>query len=362
MQELRFSCPRCNRPLGCGPELAGKPGRCPTCGQAFFAPLSFVGGRVEGGQFYEPQPGERIPDFVDEGAFGAMEVDKALEEKRVLRERRKKIGRARQKGRWRRRFEKVAVILVVVVGLLLLAGYGWSTWNSRQSLPAELVEVRDVGSEEMAKTNDAREVVFSFLDSGTVEERLKWVRDVDRVEPLMREYYGRRGMEEEPYRRLMDPASAGAGWTFFDLAGLQFVLVEMENYTLKVLVLEFTEEGPKVDWESWVIYGEMEWTDFKAERPTIPVLMRPVVMESDYFNFGYSDSEKWACYRLTDPELGDGIFGYVARGSGIDKALEELIAQKGSAWPVLTLRWPEGGKSRQQVEIVELLSKRWVMD
>ncbi|MEM7146649.1 MAG: hypothetical protein AAF591_16050 [Verrucomicrobiota bacterium] len=362
MESLQFSCSRCNRPLGCEGERAGQPGRCPTCGEIFLAPTTIVGGRGEGGEFYTPAPGEVIPDFEDQGAFGTLRVDEEAKEKRRTHERRTKIGRARKKSRWRRRFERLALWLVLIAAVALVAGYVMSTWKSREAEPAVVVELDDDGAVEMARMEEARDVVTAFLDAETFDDKIQWIRDVERVEPLMREYYGRRGIGKEPYRRLMDPAEAGMGWSFFDMTGLQFVLVEMENYTVRVLVMEFTDEGPRVDWESWVIYGENEWADFRREQPREPVLMRPIVMASDYYNFGYADPEKWACYRLTDPEQGDGIYGYVEKGSEIDRTLDELVAAKGSAWPVLKVKWPEERRSGQQVEIVELLSERWVMD
>jgi hypothetical protein len=364
MEVLRFTCSRCNRPLGCGLERAGQPGRCPECEHTFLAPSAMLGmgGRLEAGEDYRGGDGEVVEAFDDEGAFGALTADKAIEEKRKEKERRTEVGRERKKSKWRRRFEKAALVLVLAAGVLLVMNYIWSTWKSRSTEAAEIVPIAEDTDVVGEEARMARETVIRFLDAEEFEARAALVRDAERVRPLMREYYGRRGFGAEPYRRLIDQAETGGGWMYFDMDGLQYLLVEMEDYTVRVLVVEQTEEGVKIDWESWVIYGEMEWADFKTKRPTELVLMRPIVSSSDYYNFHFADREKWSCYRLSDPRIGGEVYGYAEKDSENDLKLAGLIARKGTAWPVVKLRWPAEGRSDRQVEIVEILSDRWVMD
>jgi hypothetical protein len=321
-----------------------------------------LAGRLEAGSGYTVAEGEALLAFDDEGAFEALRADETLTEKREKRERRKTIGRKMAKSKWRRRIERVTLGVAVAAGAVMVFFYVQSTWKSREAGAADMVPAVEAANVEGETVRATMDLAVLFLESDNLEERAAMVRDGDRVVPLMREYYGHRQFGKEPYRRIIDQSETGGGWKYFDMTGYQYLLVEMEDFSVRVLVVEQTEEGPKLDWESWVIYGEAEWPDFRKEQSTSPVLMRPIVAAADYYNFAYSDAEKWACYRMSDPKLGDGLFGYVEKGSDIDLRLAGLIARKGSAWPVVSLRWPAEPKSDRQVEIVNIVSDRWVID
>ena len=120
------------------------------------------------------------------------------------------------------------------------------------------------------KRDKISQAVQSFFAARTVAGKLPFVRDPERVKPLMEEFYSREPMPEIAYKglgklvRVEEP-----GYRF------GYVQAMFDAATSVTLIIEEKGEGDfRVDWECAVRYGEMAWTDFVAKRPTEPKLMR----------------------------------------------------------------------------------------
>jgi len=117
----------------------------------------------------------------------------------------------------------------------------------------------------------------------------------------------------------------------------------------------------RIDWESWVGWSEMSWGDLLINKPSEPVLVRVRIKEVDYYNFRFSDDDKWRCYSLIPPDREDFLYGYVKRNSPLDR---KLRSKKSSAAVAKTLRirFPETVMSGSQVIIEEHVADGWVVD
>ena len=110
----------------------------------------------------------------------------------------------------------------------------------------------------------------------------------------------------------------------------------------------------KGHWDSYARDGSATWEDFtsgKVEEATFRVF----VNKGDYFNFDYSDEEKWRCYRMISPEMPDGIYGFVEAYSETAIAIAEALRDKGRGLErmILTVRADNTESlARRQLRIV----------
>ena len=113
-------------------------------------------------------------------------------------------------------------------------------------------------------------------------------------------------------------------------------------------------------------HSEIAWREIPAERPTYSFFVRATVIESDYFNYGFTE-EEWSCWQLEDATGDYRLFGYVPAGSDMDLQLQgELRDQAKPKRMMLRLRYPypqgEEGVGGNQLEISEIISSGWVVE
>ncbi len=127
------------------------------------------------------------------------------------------------------------------------------------------------GIEDMeAKRDKISRTVETFFAAPNVEAKLPFVRDPDRVKPLMQDYYSREPMGPVKWRGL-------GRLVRVDEPGYRFgyVQAQFDGVPPLTLIIEEMKDGAfRVDWECLVRYGEMSWSDFLQRRPTEAKLMR----------------------------------------------------------------------------------------
>jgi hypothetical protein len=223
----------------------------------------------------------------------------------------------------------------------------------------EAAAMEDIASEEIYAKS--KEVAEKFLDANSWEERLAYVRDPERVRPLMEQHYSRPGNDDGPvlHREIPEKAEVLVHLSYLMLA------ITMPDFSVRPLAIErISEDQFLVDWESWVGYCGVPWTEFDTHRPTEPFVLRARVFQRNYFNFGFRD-DTWASWQLEDRAGDHRIYGYVGRE---DPKMIELVAQTedrpNPATPVyllLKVRFPENAPSADQVEITEMIGRGWIL-
>jgi hypothetical protein len=192
-----------------------------------------------------------------------------------------------------------------------------------------------------------------FLTAASVDEMLPLVRNRDTVEKKMRAFYP-------------NGTIAAPGMSAFNTSGnlsyrgkLASVAVRTDDFSSKQLAYIRTAEGMKIDWESYVGWSEMTWDDLLSKKPTKPTIFRASLRLVDYYNFSFSDEGKWQSYQLRSPDGQHVVYGYVKRDSGIDKRLRPAEKNSGNLVTV-SLKFPLGETSKNQVLIEEILADGWV--
>jgi len=203
------------------------------------------------------------------------------------------------------------------------------------------------------------DVVKAFLESNSVEERLKWVREPERVKPLMMTHYDGNEIIPEGYRSFDRSAISYRGRYLTSM-------VRTEDFlAYPIAVIRDGEEGLEnylVDWESWVGYCEITPEEARAQRPTEPFLMRVLLRPESYFNYSFSDDTKWNAYQMHFRNSDEVFLAYSEKKSVPDETLK-LVRKEGITSPFLVrVRFPQGARAGNQVEIVEVVGFGWIAD
>ena len=201
--------------------------------------------------------------------------------------------------------------------------------------------------------------VKGFMTSGSIQNRLSFVRDPERVKPLMEKYYGNEEFEPEGFEELKRGKIRYRG-NFFTSS------VRIGDFSSGPISVERFEDGDnfsyRVDWESWVGYCEMSADDLIRVKPTEPKLVRIILRQDSYYNYEYSDDRVWAAYRLGFRDSDRALLAYARRNSQEGEILAELFRDSEEFLYMLKIRYPENARSSDQVEIVELLEQGWIED
>ena len=203
------------------------------------------------------------------------------------------------------------------------------------------------------------EVIQDFLNTNTVEDRAKLIREPARVIPLMKKFYGGDQFEAEGYEAL-NRTQVSYRNNFLNTT------VRTADFLPNPIAVERVGDGDEaqylVDWESWTGYCEIKPEDAREKKPTDPFLMRCIISPGDYYNFEFQDDQKWNSHKITFRGSLETFQAYTAKGSKADEALKQLRQDNGTSPYVVKVRYPKNARADDQVEIVEVICLGWIVD
>ena len=265
------------------------------------------------------------------------------------------------------RIVKGAKMPVFLTLMLLLAGliaYGYWSMNSSSGktpvLEKEEEEANPTVADDLNKNQQeiegiVRKLIERFLAAENYKERLAFIRDPERVEPLMEKYYVKHDDGPIEYRKIRGEGTLNA---YQDFA---MTTIELKDFSYRNVAAERIDGEFKVDWESFVGYSESTFESFKETKPTEPLLFRVKLGRETYFNYDFLD-DNYACFAIEDPKSGALFYGYTDRNGPIAKTLfDELPRTKKKSFGVVKLRYPTNPKTDNQVIIDEYVQKGWVI-
>lgn len=191
-------------------------------------------------------------------------------------------------------------------------------------------------------------ILKRYLSVSSWEQRLPYVRESQRVEPLMRRYYETSFAPTKSFS-LEEPIRDSSG-------NLVFKVTLQEDKSERYYYLIPTEEGYKVDWEASAGHSGMSWVDFNSKKPPFPVRFRAVGRLADFYADHYSNGLKWICVQLS-AENGSSVFAYAKRHSECGEKLSEALRSGSTRRLIVDLRFSEA----RNVEIVDLVAEEWVI-
>ena len=204
-------------------------------------------------------------------------------------------------------------------------------------------------------------VIRGFFDAPNIDTKLAFSRDSMRVRPLMENYYRSHPMTRPRWKNL--------GWVMtVDEPGYRFAYAQaiFEDLEPISLVIEETEDGKyRVDWESSVSYGELDWREFLKVRPAEPTLLRVIASKSQMVpEAGAAEGQEYLEIKHANSE--GSVYAYFDRN---DPKFQPLIQQLQSGnWKdvPLTLRLCYPGPSStgslsMSVRIANIEGKGWLI-
>lgn len=193
------------------------------------------------------------------------------------------------------------------------------------------------------------------------QDRVPLVAHAGRVATLMKDFYETQGG--------MDPSPGGlTSKARYEIDGNEILYFSYTSNrptgTLEVAMLRDPQGKFLIDWESLIGYGEMSFQDFRAKRPATTVLMRAYVRLFEYYNFEFSDANKYLCIKLTAANGESSMYAYYERGTELARWLESDLAATGPAdYKGYTMRvaFPPNAQSNQCVLLEQVIAPRWLL-
>jgi hypothetical protein len=272
------------------------------------------------------------------------------------------VHRARRERR-RSGGESFSVSRELVIGgalILLLALVGGGLWVVGRMMDkgADQASVRaGSGSPETARVwrgPHPFEVVKHFTTAPNHAERLKWVRQPERVGAAMEWFFLEGPGAREKVKGTVPMTVAAGGEVLYEN-----YLVELEGGGRRWLSVSVDPEGAKVDFDAYARTSSESWEDLLSGRVEAVEVMRLNLRPGGFYLHAFPDESRWLHFKATTPDLAEGLDLYVERGSLAESKLVEQGEQIDHM--TLSLRAVGDGARHRQFEISEVKAAGWVL-
>lgn len=140
------------------------------------------------------------------------------------------------------------------------------------------------------------------------------------------------------------------------------ILVRPSGETVRIILQWLPEEGkPKVDYDATFQVGEISWAEFLEEKTELPVKMRAVLQESDYYNGIYKEIY-WQAYTMHGPELNEekSYYLYIPRKSKGLELLQKVKRKKKHV--IFSISYNPKSTYENQFQADEIHQINWLSD
>ena len=179
----------------------------------------------------------------------------------------------------------------VLLGLVICGVGVWAIYDVFQSQAGQDALSEENALLDAAQAKETRDVRFAledmqdcargYLEAGSVQAMLPFVRHPERVGPLMQDYYKSHKRWRRKFKRFEQLRAVNIGRKSFVYVNAVTEVGKSQN-----LLLEQMEDGNfRIDWESDVIYQPMPWSEYLSKRPLLPMDMRVKVRKMIFMVF-----------------------------------------------------------------------------
>lgn len=190
----------------------------------------------------------------------------------------------------------------------------------------------------------------AFFEAPDLAGKALQVRDRERVLPMMEDYHQHRG---HPFPTMERVSTGKAGL----VDGVPMVFFEVQPFSGLRYPIAAVWDGSafRVDWESLIAYGTMDWSVFVETRPSEAQLMRVFVHSAgkDESSFALANGET-----TVQIEHRDDPAPVVAIASGETATVLKALADKRRTPATMEVRW-QNKAGVPVVEVVRVIAPRW---
>ncbi len=212
------------------------------------------------------------------------------------------------------------------------------------------------GESDQQRNFRARDTLAKFFGSKSPSEMLGCIREPQRVQPFIEDYYSRFAfampgiMEISRFQEIM-----------INLKVFLIADIVLEGRGASTVVLQDTEKGFVVDWETYVCYNPFDWDEFYKKRPDQAWPMRVLATLDHNPGFAFPGEAEWVCVRIIGRDSDEELYGYAPAGSETALRLREMLEDEWEFPCILQLQFPEDGKGGdRQVHIKNLVMENWI--
>lgn len=262
-------------------------------------------------------------------------------------------------------FVIVALIFLSLLGIGIFLATGGRDRKTNESLRAQIRSNIELAEEEKKSAQNMvhrlLEAIENYSSADSINEKLAYARQPERVKALMEDYYATREMKVHTGARLVSQHA-------LPLSSRSFVMLTaaFDDDSQKVLLAEVANDlSVRIDWESDVCYQSVDLTKYIATRSTETVILRVLAQPDNFYVYEFADNAKYQCFQLNFRDSDEILYGYVEKGSLTSTRLNnhfELARQMtSSSFEPMTIevRFLEGGRSERGVFIEKFIAPRW---
>lgn len=245
-------------------------------------------------------------------------------------------------------------ILAVIVTVLFLVG--GILRAPRVATPVDWEYGREAAAGK-SLVEDVKRAVAGYFGARSIEERLAFVCDPDRVRPLMDDHYGSRSLVAREVVRVEVHATMTR---FTTRRPYLFASVIDAGNEISVAILRQDDAGVKIDWEAQEAYNPLDITNVIRLHPSGDTELRVMARPSNYYNFEFGDAGEWQAFVLWNPnEAKAKLHGYCRKGSAVCGVLLDLTAGGHAVAAPITVGFSPDLNGDNTVEIREIVAPHW---
>lgn len=195
-----------------------------------------------------------------------------------------------------------------------------------------------------------------YFSATSIEQKLQYVLDPRRVEPMMYNYYSRVRFYPQEIQQLTPPRS-------FSIEGAAFwrTQIAFRDGSVAFVAMRIVDGEPKIDWESQVRYCSRDWTNWVDDKSVEEGDFRVYAVLDQYYPKPFDNTSRYMCVKLTTMDSPRSIFAYFDRE---DPSQKDLILQLESGSKqecTLRLQQVASGAASPVAKVVKVLSPSWII-
>lgn len=260
-------------------------------------------------------------------------------------------------------------ILVGVFGVLLVGSLCWGLGLLSSSPESEDTLVLKASKKQLSMVElfeKRKEAVRRYALAETVEERAQFVRDGQRLYPLMKEHYERFPMKEVWDVKVKGEHPKQVGETMF-----WNMHVDLNGKRVTMIVENLESGEAKVDWEVDAPHQPDEFSAFLQTKPSDPKTFRALIrgaQKNGFHGFEFDDYNKYRCFLVSIPNYDDYVWAYTEIGTQLDQLWVNFVTdgrrrdfdKTRDRAVILQLRFPQDAQSKRCVHLGELVTPGWI--
>ncbi|MEM9480210.1 MAG: Uma2 family endonuclease [Verrucomicrobiota bacterium] len=203
-----------------------------------------------------------------------------------------------------------------------------------------------------------KQTVRDFLGAETIEEKLKYVREPEKIRPLMENFYrtGQGKLRAETVRLFVKIETTDINEQSWYVAE---ILAGDKNLTAFLEPVAGIEGEFRIDWPAFVGFNKTTYGEALANSTGEPALFRVQASLSDRIS-AYFSEEDYQGFVLHFPLEKLDTLAYMRRSSADFSRLETLIQDGWRVPLIVSLDWPKDRRKRDEVEILTVESEDWL--